>query len=373
MTWAQWTQDELDALRMLKRRRRIVPFDGAGTRGLVGNRSVTSFASNDYLGLSIHPSVKAAGAAAIERFGTGAGASRLVTGTCPLHEELESEIALWQQSDSALVFPTGYAANLAVLSVFGAADVTIFSDALNHASIVDGCRLSKSKSKVCIYRHCDVDHLATLLAATRGRKLIVTDVVFSMDGDVAPIAAIGELCRVHDALLVLDEAHAVMEPVHAPDCEILHIGTLSKTLASLGGWVAGSRTMIDLLINCARSFIFTTALPPSAVATALQALRIVRTVEGEELRSQLREHIGKLSPNHRSPIVPLIFGSEDRAQQASARLLELGFHIPAIRPPSVPVGTSRLRIALSAAHEPGMVNRLQQELNNLLCPHALAS
>jgi len=365
MRWSQWMRDELDALQVLQRRRLIVPFDGAGVQGRVGDRAVTSFASNDYLGLSTHPTVRAAGKAAIDRFGTGAGASRLVTGTCPLHEELEHEIAAWQHTERALVFPTGYAANLAALSVLGAADVTIFSDALNHASIVDGCRLAKART--IIYRHCDVDHLASLLPLAQGRKLVVTDVVFSMDGDVAPVAAIATLCREQDALLVLDEAHAVLECIEALDCDVLRIGTLSKTLASLGGWIAGSRSTIELLINCARSFIFTTALPPASVAAALAALRVMQSSEGDLLRDQLRQHIDMLWPQHPSPILPFIFGTEDRAQQASARLLARGIHVPAIRPPSVPVGTSRLRVALSSAHRPSMVSHLKGSLNDLLC------
>src|SRR5690606_2388632 len=182
-----------------------IAFDGDGPQGMVRGRLVTAYAANDYLGLSSHPQVRAAAIAAIERFGTGATASRLVVGTRSLHDELEAELAEWKHSEKALVFSSGYAANIGVLTSLGTADVTIFSDSLNHASIIDGCRLSKARS--VIYPHLDMESLARQLAATPGRKIVVSETVFSMDGDVVRLREISELCRDHNALLVLDEAH----------------------------------------------------------------------------------------------------------------------------------------------------------------------
>ena len=210
MSWTSWAQGELDGIRRADRWRSPVVFDTRGVQGTLRGREVVIFSSNDYLGLSQHPDVRRAAADAAERFGAGATASRLVIGTRSLHEELENDIAQWQGTERALVFPNGFAANLSVLSVLGAADVTVFSDELNHASIIDGCRLSKARRQ--IYRHSDMQQLESMLSQTAGRKLVVTDSVFSMDGDVAPIPALASLCARFDALLVVDEAHAVLGP-----------------------------------------------------------------------------------------------------------------------------------------------------------------
>ncbi|MBC7984973.1 MAG: 8-amino-7-oxononanoate synthase [Candidatus Obscuribacterales bacterium] len=366
MSWSAWANAELATVRAAQRWRETVAFDGAGPRGTVHGRDVVSFASNDYLGLSAHPQVRAAAIEAINTFGAGAGASRLVAGTRTLHLNLEDTLARWQHAERALVFPTGYAANLAVLSVFGADNVTIFSDELNHASIIDGCRLSKAR--VDIYRHLDLDYLATRMRAARGRKIVVSDSVFSMDGDVAPLTQLAALCAQHGALLVIDEAHAVLEPVLQWDqCDVLRVGTLSKALGSQGGWVAGSRALIELLNNRARAFIFTTALSPADTAAALAALRIVMGDEGGVLRETLHQRIDILRPWHRSPILPLIIGADQAALDAAAHLLAQGILVPAIRPPSVPIGTSRLRIALSAAHSIEMVEQLKEALVQLPC------
>lgn len=357
MSWMSYVERELQALRDLDRWRECVPVETHGPQGALRGAPIVSFSSNDYLGLTQHPDLKRAAYEAIERYGTGAGASRLLGGTRELHLDLESAIATWKAMEAALVFPTGFAANVGVLSTLGTADVTIFSDELNHASIIDGCRLAKAQ--VRIYRHADLDQLAQLLATTTTRKLVVTDTVFSMDGDVAPLAQLTELCAQENALLVLDEAHAVVGPeLPDTDAEVLRVGTLSKTLGSQGGWVAGSRSLIQLLVNRARSFVFTTGLAPADAAAGLAAVRILMSDEGRWLRERLRRNIDRVRPGHPSPIVPIILGSDRAALEAAADLLRQGLYVPAVRPPTVPQGSSRLRVTVSAAHSPEMIDRL---------------
>jgi 8-amino-7-oxononanoate synthase len=348
--------------------RRPRPFDASGPAGVLldDGRQVVSFASNDYLGLTTHPAVAAAAAEALERWGTGAGASRLVTGSRPVHHELEAALADHAGCERAVVFPTGFAANLGVLSAFGEQGVHIYSDEYNHASIVDGARLARAE--VTVYPHTDVDALSKLLTDDAAPAIVVTDLVFSMDGDVAPVAELACLCRRHHALLVLDEAHAVLGPDPTPQLQgvdVLRVGTLSKTLGSLGGYVAGPAPFVELLENRARSYIFTTAPTPADAAAALAALRVLHSDEGAARRSRLRALVDRLAPGHPSPIIPVVLGSEERALAASAALLERGLWVPAIRPPTVPVGTARLRVTLSAAHRNEDVDRLSQALAEL--------
>jgi 8-amino-7-oxononanoate synthase len=371
--WNAWASEQLDALRALHRFREPVTFDGDGPDGVVRGKRVVSFASNDYLGLAAHPTVRAAAIAAIERFGTGAMASRLVVGTRSLHRELEQAIAEWKRTETALVFSSGYAANIGVMTTLGAADVTLFSDELNHASIIDGCRLSKART--IVYRHLDLDHLQQQLRQTAGRKIVVSESVFSMDGDCAPLQALAELCVEHGALLVLDEAHAVLGPKLEciNELQVLHVGTLSKTLGALGGFVAGSSRLIELLINRARTFIFTTGLSPADTAAALAALRICESDEGDRLRARLRLLIDMLRPNHSSAIVPIILGEDSAALDAAAQLKERGIYVPAIRPPTVPKGTSRLRVALSAAHTEISVQLLRDALDEIVATRTRAA
>lgn len=328
---------------------------------------LVSFASNDYLGLARHPDVVAAAHAALDRWGAGSGAARLVAGSRPVHGELEAALAAWKGEEAALLFPTGYAANLGVLATLGdGPDVRILSDERNHASIVDGCRLSRGE--VCVYRHADVDHVADLLNDSPLPALVVTDTVFSMDGDVAPVADLAALCAAHGALLVLDEAHAVLGP--HPDLagvEHLRVGTLSKFLGSLGGFVAGPRVFVDLLVNRARPFVFTTASPPADAAAALAALAVLRSGEGDALVARLRALVDVVAPGHPSPILPVVVGDEDRAVAAAAALLARGLLVPAIRPPTVAPGTSRLRISLSAAHTTDEIRALLDGLQAVGC------
>ncbi|MBL8271522.1 aminotransferase class I/II-fold pyridoxal phosphate-dependent enzyme [Steroidobacter sp.] len=363
--WNAWAERELAGLRAIDRYREPVPFDGDGPAGTVRDKLLTSFASNDYLGLASHPEVRRAAIDAIERFGTGALASRLIVGTRTLHVQLESQLAEWKHAERALVFSSGYAANLGVLTALGEADVTLFSDALNHASIIDGCRLAKARS--VIYRHLDLEHLQSLLRQTPGRKIVVTESVFSMDGDTAPLSALAQLCIEHSALLVIDGAHAALGPELESiyELQVLHVGTLSKTLGSLGGFVAGSGRLIELLVNRARTFIFTTGLSPADTAAASAAVRIYRSQEGDRLRTRLRSHIDMLRPGHPSAIVPIVLGEDAAALAAASQLREIGIHVPAIRPPTVPKGTARLRVALSASHTESMIRTLQDALAKL--------
>jgi 8-amino-7-oxononanoate synthase len=365
VSWSRLVGERDRELTALQRKRTVIPLDGAGPELRVdGGRGVVSFASNDYLGLSQHPDVKAAAVAAVERWGTGAGASRLVVGDRPPHRALEEALADWKHADAALVLPTGYAANLAVLTALGSTDVLICSDELNHASIVDGCRLARARTAV--FRHRDVEHAAALVGSHPGPAIVVTDAVFSMDGDVAPVADLCALCRSTGALLVLDEAHAVLGP--EPDLEgvdAIRVGTLSKTLGGIGGFVSGPRPFVDLLVSTARPFIFTTAPAPADAAAALAALGVLRSADGAALLARLRAHVDTIAPGHPSPIVPVILGSEAAALEASGRLLDDGFLVPAIRPPTVAPGTSRLRVTLSAAHTDDQVERLAKALSQL--------
>jgi 8-amino-7-oxononanoate synthase len=353
-------------------------FDARGPVGTLDGAAVVSFASNDYLGLSAHPTVIAAARGALERWGAGAGASRLVTGSRPVHTELEVALAAWKGTDAAVCFPTGFAANLGALSVLGGPAVRVLSDELNHASIIDGVRLSRSP--VSIYRHCDVAHLAALLEADPATPtVVVTDTVFSMDGDAAPVEEIAALCRRRGALLLLDEAHAVLGPhlpaslTSDPELTLVRMGTLSKTLGSLGGFLAGSQDVIDLMVNAARSYIFTTGLSPADAAAALAALGVLRSPEGDSLVRRLADLVERVGGGERgggpgatarpsSPIVPVILGTEQRALEASAALLADGLWVPAIRPPTVPAGTSRLRVTVSAAHTDDQVHQLVDAL-----------
>ncbi len=364
VTWRDWADDERDSIRASGRWRAPRDLDAHGPEGTLDDgRRVVSFASNDYLGLTDHPTVRAAAHDAIDRWGTGSGSARLIVGSRPVHSELERALARWKQSERAALFPTGFAANLGVLTTFGDRDTLVCSDELNHASIIDGCRLSRAD--VAVYRHCDIDHLDALLAGRGNRRaVVVSDTVFSMDGDAADVAALTATAARHDALLVLDEAHAVLGPHPQFDrgADVLRVGTLSKTLGALGGFVAGPARYVELVENVARPYIFTTALPPADAAAARAALGVLESAEGHTLVARLRASVDRLREGHPSPILPFVCGDEARALDASRALLEHGLLVPAIRPPTVPEGTSRLRVALSAAHTEAQVDRLEAAL-----------
>jgi 8-amino-7-oxononanoate synthase len=363
-TWRDWSDREADQIRDRGQWRAPVDLDAHGPEGklVADGRAVVSFASNDYLGLTQHPTVIAAAHAAIDRWGTGAGAARLIVGSRPVHTELELALANWKRTERAVLFSTGFAANLGVLTTFAGPDVLVCSDELNHASIIDGRRLAGAQ--LAVYRHRDAVHVDELLGArSAARAVVVSESVFSMDGDVAPIDDLIDVCSRRGALLVLDEAHSVLgpDPGSIPG-DVLRVGTLSKTLGALGGFVAGPTRFTDLLVNQARSYIFTTASTPADAAAASAALAAVRSAEGDALRARLRSHVERLRPGHPSPIVPYLCGDERSALDAAATLLDDGFLVTAIRPPTVPPGTSRLRVTVSAAHTDEQVDRLARAL-----------
>jgi 8-amino-7-oxononanoate synthase len=367
VSWSDWADAEAGAIRSAGRWRAPRDLDAAGPEGKLApdGRPVVSFASNDYLGLTQHPDVVAAAHAALDRWGAGSGSARLIVGSRPVHADLEAALADWKHAERAVLFPTGFATNLGVLTTFGGPDTVVCSDELNHASIIDGCRLSRARVEV--YRHRDLDHVEHLLTTVPAeRAVVVTDTVFSMDGDLADVDALAALCARHGALLVLDEAHAVLGPECDLDrADVLRIGTLSKTVGALGGFVAGPARFTDLVVNRARSYIFTTALSPADTAAALAAVGVIRSAAGAELRARLRANVERLRPGHPSPIVPVVFGDEAATLAAAAALLDQGMLVPAIRPPTVPPGTSRLRVALSAAHAPSHVDALAIALADL--------
>jgi 8-amino-7-oxononanoate synthase len=373
-----WIDDDLAERRrqgLYRTRRRI---DSAqGVRIEHRGRKFLNFSSNDYLNLASDPRLAKAAARAAKRYGTGTGASPLISGHLPPLRSLERALARWEGSESALVFSSGFIANLAVLSTLADGDTVIFSDELNHASLIDGCRLSRAR--IVVYRHANASHLEELLRqeTPAKRRLIVSDTVFSMDGDFAPLAELRDLAKRFDCMLLLDEAHAtgvlgeqgrgLYSPLtthHSPT--VIKIGTLSKALGAQGGFVCGSRKLMDWLVNRARPYIFSTALAPPIAAAARRALRIVDSeperrghvlVLAQKLRSQLLE-MGYPETNSRCQIVPVIVGEPERAVRLSRQLEEDGLLVPAIRPPSVPVGTSRLRISLTAGHTDEDVDRL---------------
>ncbi len=353
--------------RGLYRRLRLVEGAQAGRVRLDG-REVLMLSSNNYLGLANHPTLTQAAQAALERCGCGAGASRLISGSMELHHELEARLARLKHTQAALVFPTGYQANVGTLSALMGPDDTILSDALNHASIIDGCRLSRASTLV--FRHNDVEHVAELLVSCSGagQRLIVTDSVFSMDGDIAPLAELSRLARRYDAWLMVDEAHAtgvfgphgggVVEELGLSAAIEIQMGTLGKALGGFGAYVAGSRQLIDWLVNRARSFVYTTALPPSVAATAIAALDIV--AQEPQRRRQLWDNTAFLAEqltglgyslgHTRSQILPLIIGDAGQTMALAAALLERGIFAQGIRPPTVPAGTSRIRVTPMATH-----------------------
>ena len=342
-----------------------------------------NFASNDYLGLAAHPKVVAAALEATRRYGAGTGASRLVTGTQSPHHELEEKLATFKHTAAALVFGSGYAASTGTLQALATKDDVIFLDKLSHACLVDGARLSGATLRV--FRHNDVAHLAEQLAWARqkhpvARLYIVTESVFSMDGDLAPLREIVELKDRFGAALLLDEAHGtgvlgkggrgLADQLGLTNHIDIQMGTLGKALGSSGGYIAGTRPLIDFLINRARSFIFSTAAPAAHAAAASAALDLCAGPDGDQRRQHLRTLAALLDPSPAAAIHPIILGDEERALQASTQLAALGFHVPAIRPPAVPAGTSRLRVSLSAAHDASVVRTLAAALREISTPPA---
>ena len=339
-------------------------------------------ASNNYLGLTFDSRVIEGALKGAQQYGTGSGGSRLVSGTFPLFTELEKELANFKNTEKALVFNTGYMANVGTISTIADKNTIIFSDALNHASIIDGCRLSRGAVKA--YSHCDVDELKYLLKQVdrNARKLIVTDGVFSMDGDIAPLDKLYELSRDYNALLMVDDAHATgtIGNGHGTaayfnlEKEIdIQLGTLSKSLGSVGGYVAANSTIIDYLVNTSRSFIFSTALSPADIGASLTALQILET--DATVLGRLQANVNYMADQllsmgidatNETPIFPILIGSNEDTLAVSDYLYEAGIIGTAIRPPTVPIGESRIRLTVTAAHDKEQINYVCQSLHKAM-------
>lgn len=375
---------ELDALRAESRfRQRRVVASPQGPVIEVDGRRLLSFCSNDYLGLANHPDIAAAFKRGIDRWGTGSGAAHLITGHSEAHHALEEELADWLGRERALLFSTGYMANLGAVTALTGRGDTVIEDRLNHASLLDAGLLSGAR--MSRFHHADMDHLAKRLAGREdGEKLVVTDGVFSMDGDVPPLKAMAALAKQHQAWLMVDDAHGLgpmgaegrgcvdEAGLSAEDVPIL-VGTLGKAFGSSGAFVAGSAELIDTLINKARPYIYTTAQPPAVAEATRAALRLVRSEQWRrdhlnDLIEQLRrgcESMGlELMPSG-SAIQPLVVGDSATAVNMSKALEEQGLLVPAIRPPTVPEGSARLRITLSAGHSREQVDKLLEALADL--------
>jgi 8-amino-7-oxononanoate synthase len=372
--------------RGLVRRRRVV--DGPqGARLAVDGRELLAFCSNDYLGLGSHPALVEAAQRGAGEFGVGAGASPLVSGHTRACADLEARLAAFVRLPRALHFATGYMANLGVLPALARAGDAIFSDALNHASLIDGARLSRAA--VCVYPHRDLAALERMLAASAApTKVVATDAVFSMDGDLAPLPGLVELCERHDAWLVVDDAHGfgVLGPggrgtlahfgVAAP--RIVYMGTLGKAAGVAGAFVAGAQDVIEWILQRARTYVFSTGTPPMLAAALAASIDLIEREEWrrERLRAlvtQLRAGVAglpwRLAPSD-TPIQPLVVGDNRAALDLMGALLDRAIWAPAIRPPTVPDGTARLRISLSALHAPADVARLVAALREIAAAHA---
>ncbi|MGH7808604.1 MAG: 8-amino-7-oxononanoate synthase, partial [Thermodesulfobacteriota bacterium] len=335
---------------------------------IIDGKTYILLGSNNYLGLTTDPKVKEIANQALEKYGTGSGGSRLVSGSSDLHRELEERVAAFKKTEAAILFSSGYLANIGTISALVGPGDVIYSDELNHASIIDGCRLSRAETK--IYKHCDMEHLKYLLSSddSQMKKLIVTDTVFSMDGDLAPLPEIVELAERYGCMLMIDEAHATgvlgkrgsgaTEYFGVEDRVPIVMGTLSKAVGSLGGYIGGNRKLIDFLRNRARSYIFDTSLPASSLAASLAAIDII------EFEPERREHLWRLINKFKtglddiglkvlpsnSAIIPVLIGEAQPALDFALTLRGNGVFTPAVRPPSVPPGKCRIRATIMATH-----------------------
>ncbi len=360
--------------------RRLRPLDSpTGVQVVRDGRPLWNFASNDYLGLARHPEIEAAFVEGVQRYGAGSAASRLVCGTLPPHRLLEEALAEAKQTEAALTFSSGFATALGVIpAVVGKSDFVLL-DKLSHACLVDAARLSGAILRV--FPHNDLGKLERLLKSARAtsptaRILIATESVFSMDGDLCPLREIVDLAEYHNALLLLDEAHGfgvlgehgmgLAEQENLQHRITFQMGTLSKAAGLSGGYVTASREWIELLTNRARSFIYSTAPPPALAHAAIASLALIRSQAGNILREKLQRNIARLSSN-RTPVVPRLLGTNEATLSAASALEQAGYLVPAIRYPTVPRGTARLRISLSAAHPTATVDMLISKLAELRC------
>lgn len=378
--------EELTALESagLWRARRVVrPLPGGACE--IDGRRRWNFASNDYLGLAGEPRVVAAAQAALAEAGVGSRASALVVGRTEWHARLEQALAQFEGQEAAILFPTGYAANVGTIAALVDENDVVFCDRLNHASLIDGCRLSGAKLRV--FRHTELETLERelLKAADSRRRLIVTDAVFSMDGDVAPLRELCDLAERFEADVLVDEAHGtgvfgehgrgVCEQLGVEDRVAVRVGTLSKAIGTLGGFVAGSRSLVDWLWNKARPQVFSTALPPAICAAATAAIEIIRNEPErrkqlwhncEFVRLELASRGIEVVVNSTGPVIPIVLADPDTTIAAQQKLEDRGCLVAAIRPPTVPQGTSRLRISLSAVHDESALKILVAALQEVL-------
>lgn len=383
-----WVREELAGLEResLRRTRRVVePLPDGQCR--IDRRTLWNFAGNDYLGLASHPAVRAAALAAAEKAGCGAQASPLVSGRTPLHAELEARLAAFEGEPAAILFPSGFAANTGTIPALAGSDDVVLCDRLNHASLVDGCRLSGARLRVYSYTELHVLERELAKASEARRRVIVTDSVFSMDGTLAPLVEIDRLARRYRALVVVDEAHAtgvygtrgtgVVEHLGLTEAGFVRIGTLSKGIGAQGGFVAGSTDLIDWLTNRARTQMYSTGLALPTVAAALASLDLLERdasirsrliARTEQLRAALTGRGFQPLGDDHCPIVPVVLHDPDRTIAAARALEAEGFLVGAIRPPTVPRGTSRLRITVSAAHSAEAIEQLAAALARAVTP-----
>ena len=379
-----YISDELNAIKKSGLYRELNIVEGAqGTHLEIKGKTYLSFCSNNYLGLANNPLVIKAVKDAVEKYGWGAGASRLVSGNMRMHEALEDEISRFKGKEASIVFPTGYMANLGTISSLVSKGDLAICDKLNHASIIDGCRLSGADFRV--YPHCDMEKLENILKKSTKypRKLIVTDTVFSMDGDIAPLPDIVRIAHKYKAMVMVDEAHGtgvfgkkgrgVVEHFKLSKKVDIVMGTLSKAVGSLGGYVSGDTDLINYLRNKARPFMYTTALPPAVCAASIAGIKLIR--KDPSLRESLwcnvrflKEKLESLSlkviPSE-SPIIPILIGDAKKAVDVSKFLYKKGILIPAIRPPTVPAKSSRLRMTVMSTHTKKDLERLLEVLSDV--------
>tara|TARA_B100000212_G_scaffold115022_1_gene85827 strand:+ start:34037 stop:35209 length:1173 start_codon:yes stop_codon:yes gene_type:complete len=379
-----WLINEVNGIKKKNLHRKLIEIESSMSPEIsIGKKKYIQFASNNYLGMTTKRQVISRSSKILEKYGTGTGGSRLVTGTSDLHNKLERKIAKFKKTQDAIIFSSGYLANIGVISSIARKGDLIFSDELNHASLIDGARMSKAN--IIIYRHCDMTHLEDELKKIKSnvRKIIITDSVFSMDGDIAPLDEIVSLSKRYNCISMIDEAHAtgVLGKDGSGASEMFGVqknidicmGTLSKAVGSVGGYVAGSKVFIDFLKNRARSFIFDTSLPASNLMTSIVAIENIQ--KSKKLREKLFFNINSITNflkennfeyvSSGTPIIPIIFGSEIKTLKISKFLFDNGIYIPAVRPPSVPKGSSRIRITLMSNHTLKHINKLKALLKKL--------
>lgn len=369
MECLEWINDELKEVHNKNLFRNLTEIQtGQSPEISIGGKKYILLASNSYLGLSVDPRVIKAAKDALEKYGTGSGGSRLVSGSSDLHRQLEEKIAEFKNTESAILFSSGYLANIGTISTMVGSDDFVYSDELNHASIIDGCRLSKANLRV--YRHLDLNELDLLLSKDdiNRKKLVVTDTVFSMDGDLVDLKQLSEICETHNAMLMVDEAHATgvlgkrgsgaTEHFDVEDRVPIVMGTLSKAVGSLGGYIAGSTNLIDFIRNRVRSYIFDTSLPASSLAASIESIEIITTDKARRdhlwnIIAQFKTGLKDLGLNvlpSNSAVIPILTGDPEPTLRLADELRKEGVFTPAVRPPSVPPGKCRIRASLMSAH-----------------------